>query len=195
MTVKIDQQELDDLSAKMKNQLNSIFNPLLQPDNSLLRGIDVAEIDTWYEESKENRDDILSKIANSLVTNLMTTLPTKYVQISVEEIKIDTLSAKPGIKFSPKFELKTIKPFVEIQLLVNGIPTKKARFTFEIQFDGIFNNIEIIKTDGKTEACLGTFVSNVTASLIKIPFINLKEPRVIAERTITVDLSPHKISL
>ena len=195
MTLKINPQDLDGISSKINNELRSIFNPLLQSGNPLLQDLDVNEIDAWYEKSQENRDGLLSKIANSLVTNLMTKLPNEYFQLSVEEIKIDTMSAKPGIKLSPKFQLKTIKPFVEIQLLINGVVVKKAHFTFEIKFDGVFNDMEIIKTNGKIEACLGKLVSNVTASLVKIPFIRLGEPRIITEKTITTDLTQYKISL
>ena len=190
--MKVGKRKLKEIGTTMANELKPIFGSLTA-GNQVLQDTDVSELGDWYARSKDGRDGLLSKVANSLVENLMTKLPQQFVQVSIEDIEIDTSSAQPGAKFSPTFS-KSIKPYVEIQFWVGPVKSYSARFTFEIKFDGTFENMEIKNKNGKMEICLGKFVSNVTVSIVKI-VTELEEPRVIGSKEITVDLSQHCIKI
>lgn len=192
--MRLDDQKVKEISTTLATSINPIFSPLLQSNNQILQDTDVSELGDWYEQAKQGKDNLLSKVAYSLVGNIMTLLPQQIVQLSIEDIAIDTTSPQLGTKFSPTFS-KSISPFVEIQLWINGVKAKGMRFTFEVNFDGKFQDMEVKARNGITELCLGKLESNVTASLAKILGVQLNEPREIGSKKIILDLSKQCISI
>ena len=93
MKLNVDEQKLKEIGTMMTNELNPIFSPLLQSGNQILQDADVSELGGWYEQARQGRDGLLTKVASSLVENLMTKLPQQFVELSIEDIEIDTSSA------------------------------------------------------------------------------------------------------
>ena len=185
---RIDNDSIEKITSKITDYLNDSYSIELQTAIQAYSN-ELQTLARWYQKARIGRDNVLSSIAQDIVSNLLSNLPQKFVQASINNIRIKTTDKQPGVKFDVDFQLDPIKPYVEFEISVNGGLVYSERVSFEVNSSCSFKDIEIKLEDSEKKICLGKLEGNLQIMISRIPFVRLDNPKEILNKNIDVDLS------
>lgn len=139
---------------------------------------------------------ILSKLITTLANEILAQIPNDFVAVTIDNIRKNSKDENPNVKFDLDFELNpAIKPFVEYEIVINGVPTYTQKVTFQINSSISMNDLEIKYEDKQKIIWLGE--TTITLELMLLSFNAIGKPSTpfsLGSKEITIDLSTFKIS-
>ena len=179
----LDESKVKKITELVKGKMHEIF------EENITDIENIEGIEKLHKGKNQSRNEIISKISNSIISKIMEGLPQKYVSVMFENIQIDTESKDPNVKFDINYEIDPIKPYVDFIVKIDGIENERKRISFEVNSDGVITENEIRLSSGVKTIQLGTLEANIKLSLTKVPLMSLSKPTKLFEKTFTVDLS------
>jgi hypothetical protein len=171
------------LKPMQKDFLNSIQDIL--NDSSLEDSTGILKLKEYYASYKKGETNPMSSILQDIVTELMNHVPSEFLTMSIDEIEIKLTGQKKSGSFKVHVE-KSIIAFISFKVKVDRIPSPASKLRIEIKPEGDFT-VELNATEKKF--CIDTFDGKISASILSIPFMKLKDPIVLKERKYSVDFT------
>jgi len=185
-----DEETFEAILAKVDEEMNNVIADDLETKLQQ-QSENLQELADWYKKAEKGTDNLVSEIANDLVVRLMINVPQRYVNLALENIKINTEDKEPYVKFDVNYEIDPIKPFIEYTIRISGKTIHVKRARFEITSKGGFKEMEIKLEEGKKKVCLGTLEANLELFLSGLPFVEFDEPKKLVSKKISVNLSKY----
>ena len=188
------QTTLDEVALKVRENLEPVFIESLLESNSYLEHLQgIQELTSWYKKI-ERDNNVLEKILEKTINEVMKYLPQHYASLCMENVKINSKEKKQNIKFDINFQLKPIKSYVEFAINVNKIRKKTGRIVFEINSGGTIKEVEISSRQEKpSQVSLGIIFAMIQISITEIPFMKITKPLEICTNNIEIDLSQNHV--
>ena len=189
-------QTINEIALKIRESFEPIFiETLLEMDSKLEHLEGIQKLESWYKKTGKE-DNILEKILEDTINEIMKYLPQQYASLCIENIKINSKEKKQNIKFNLNFQLYPIKIFVEFAINVNNIRKDTGKFVFEINSSGTMKETKIILDKEKeSQISFGLLSGSIQISIIEIPFMKINEPIEIGTKEIEIDFSEYNVSI
>jgi hypothetical protein len=188
------QDSLNEIIVKVRESLEPIFTESLLKSNPQLEHLQgIQELTSWYNKIEED-DNVLEKILEKVINEIMKYLPQHYANLCIENIKINSKEKKRNTKFDINFQLEPIKSYVEFVINVNKIRKRTGRIVFEINSSGTIKGIKISSMQEKqSQISLGMISGMIQISIIEVPFMKIAKPIEICTNKIEIDLSQNHV--
>jgi hypothetical protein len=188
------QDSLNEIIVKVRESLEPIFTESLLKSNPQLEHLQgIQELTSWYNKIEED-DNVLEKILEKVINEIMKYLPQHYANLCIENIKINSKEKKRNTKFDINFQLEPIKSYVEFVININKIRKRTGRIVFEINSSGTIKGIKISSMQEKqSQISLGMISGMIQISIIEVPFMKIAKPIEICTNKIEIDLSQNHV--
>ena len=190
------QTTLNEVALKVRESLEPIFTASILESNPQLEHLQgIQELTSWYKKIEKDDDNVLEKILEKIINEIMKYLPQHYASLCIENIKINSKEKKQNIKFDINLQLEPIKSYVEFVINVNKIRKKTGRIVFEINSSGTIKEIEISSGQEKqSQISLGMISGMIQISITEVPFMKITKPIEICTNKIEIDLSQNHLN-
>lgn len=178
--IEITQTLLNPIQKEFSNSIKEMLNNTSLEDSS-----GISKLKGYYQSYKKEKTNLLSSVLQDIVEELMNYVPSEFLSISIDEIKIETNDQKNLGSFKVHVE-KSMIAFVSFKVKINGIPSPANKLRIEIKPEGDFS-VQINATEKKF--WLNTFNGKIKASILSIPFMRLKEPIILKEKECSIDFT------
>lgn len=188
MSSKIEQAIID--------KLQEFLNQIMTSEN-VTQIEDVRHASKWYKSTKD-KDEFLSNVANTVITRLMEHVSIPYVNLVIDEIRIVTSGKKSNVKFNASFEIDSLKPYIELVQVVNGVPTKTlVKTVFQLYSKGSLIDAHIQFKNNSKIINFNELNLHFEISIIQIGVLGFKydKPRILGEKDYTLNLSSHDLQI
>jgi hypothetical protein len=178
------------------DKLQEFLNQIMTSEN-VTQIENVQEASGWHKSIKD-KDEFLSNVANSVITRLMDHASIPFVNLIIDEIRLNTSESEPNVKFNVSFETDPIKPYIEFVKVVNGVPTiTLVKTVFQIVCNGSLIDTEIQFKDNSKILNLNELKLNFEISIIKIGVMGIQheQSRILGTKEYTLDLSSHSLQI
>jgi len=184
------------IEQTITDKLQEFLNQIMTSEN-VTQIENVQEASGWYKSIKD-KDEFLSNVANSVITRLMEHVSIPFVNLIIDEIRLNTSESESNVKFNVSFDIDPIKPYIEFVQVVNGKATKTILKTvFQIDCKGSLIDAQIQFKDNSKTLNLNELKLNFDISIIETSVLGIKHElsRVLGTEEYTLDLSSHYLQI
>ncbi|MBM2852616.1 MAG: hypothetical protein HW420_1163 [Candidatus Nitrosotenuis sp.] len=176
--------------------MSKAINFLLNDPEQVKRNTQLLEFVDFYKKTKQGKNAILSKLISTLANEILAHISNEFVTVIIDNIRKNSEDKNPNVKFDLNFELTPpIKPFVEYEVVINGISTSPQKVTFQLIASVSMNNLEIRYEREQKLIWLGKATITLELMLLSFEAIGIKSsmPFSFGSKEIPIDLSTFKI--
>ncbi len=172
--------DIKTIEEKFKEAINNIA------DDKLASIEEFNTIKEWHDKY-DKQGDKREIITKHIIPKIIEFATPYFTKIFIENLTIKSEFIRDGITSSIEFDLKPIKPYIDIVLKADSAKIHSMRFTFQIDSHINISNLKFVKDD-TINIFIDTITLVITISLIKI--VNDIEPLEIGSKEFTInDLS------
>jgi hypothetical protein len=164
---------------------DTLSKSALQVRESLKAIRKTAEVTTLCIEGQRNPDEMLTEVANKGFKEMLANLAPIYSKFFFEDITIKSeiqilqrdKEGKRRVASDIDVTMRTLKPFIEVGISVNGVPAKSVRIVFKLDTSVNIKKAELqVTSDNKIETKLDDMVATLELSLARITTLGLELP-------------------